>query len=112
MAWEGSSPVRPRSNNIDICDQSHSAMFKSHIAMLLTHHDAGGICLFVCMIRRSHEWARFYMAKAHLQRFLLHEGKLVGRVVARHRQMVFRRAQILPDGEDVCPDCCEIAIDL
>lgn len=47
---------------------------------------AGG--LFVGVVARADERAGFDVAEAHLQRLFFHEQELVGRVVARERQVV------------------------
>ena len=60
-----------------------------------------GVRLLVGVIAGAHQRAGLHVAEAHLQRFFFQEAKLIRRVQPRHRQVVFRRPQILADGEDV-----------
>ncbi len=60
-----------------------------------------GVRLLVGVIAGAHQRAGFHVTEAHLQRLFFKEAKLFRRVQARHRQVVFRRPQILADGEDV-----------
>src|ERR1700680_1381855 len=67
------------------------------------------LCLLVGVIRTAHERPGFDVAEAQLERDLLERTKLVGRVVARHRQVGRRRAEVLADCEDLAIDASEIA---
>ena len=51
------------------------------------------------------------MTEPHGQRFALHEGELVGSVVAGDGEMILRRAEVLADGENVDADAGQIAVD-
>ena len=52
--------------------------------------EAGGLGLFVGVVARANQWPGLYVAEAHLQGFVLQEGKFVRCVEARHCQMVAR----------------------
>ena len=53
------------------------------------------------VIARPHQRPRLHVPESHLHRLRLHLRELSRRVVARHRQMILRRPQVLADGQDV-----------
>src|SRR5664279_3478336 len=71
-------------------------------------HTRTRVRLFVRVIARPHQRARLHVLESHLHRLFLEEAELVRRVQPRHRQMVFRWSQILPDRKNVHLARCEV----
>src|SRR6187397_191899 len=69
--------------------------------------ELGARYLVAGVVARSHERPRFDVLEAKRESGCLHLGELVGVVVALEREVLERRAQVLPDGQDVAVDRAE-----
>src|SRR5947209_2728563 len=71
----------------------------------------GRLRLLLRMIAASHQRSTLHMLEAHCQRLMLQKSKLLRGVIARHRQMIPRRPQILPHRQNIHLPICQITKD-
>src|SRR2546421_1851802 len=81
-----------------------SVVWAVAVAMAISERSAGGrrsLHLLPRVVARAHQWAGFHMTVAHLEAVAAERSELVGRIVARDREMLARRTEVLADGQDV-----------
>src|SRR6185312_869065 len=67
-----------------------------------------GVGGFVRVVRAAHERPGLHVDEAKIEGNALQFAEFIGVVVARHRRMFGRRAQILADGEDLAAHVPEV----
>jgi ABC-type transporter lipoprotein component MlaA len=87
-------------------NQPCGAFFFSGIGSRARRESAG---VLPCVVRAAHQRSRFDVPKAHRKRLRAQVRELPGRDVARDRQMLLGRTQILPQRQDVAFGLAQIA---